>query len=93
MPEFRAGEGRAKLSAAWLIERAGFRKGTRDGRVGISTKHALAIVNLGGATALEVVAFARRVREAVLDRYGVALVPEPVLAGFFREEIADLVPP
>jgi UDP-N-acetylmuramate dehydrogenase len=93
MPEFPAGDGRVKLSAAWLIERAGFRKGTRDGRVGISTKHALAIVNLGGASALEVVAFARRVREAVLDRYGVALVPEPVLAGFLRDEIADLVPP
>jgi UDP-N-acetylmuramate dehydrogenase len=93
MPEFPAGEGRVKLSAAWLIERAGFRKGTRDGRVGISTKHALALVNLGGATALEVVAFARRVRDAVLERFGVALVPEPVLAGFSRDEIADLVPP
>src|SRR5262249_27470456 len=51
MPEFPAAEGRVKLSAAWLIERAGFRKGSGEGRVGISTRHALAIVNRGGATA------------------------------------------
>jgi UDP-N-acetylmuramate dehydrogenase len=87
MPEFPATGDRVKLSAAWLIERAGFRKGTRDSRVGISTKHALAIVNLGDATALEIVAFARRVRDAVAARFGVVLVPEPVMVGFAPDEI------
>lgn len=90
MPEFPSGDGGVKLSAAWLIERAGFRKGTCDGTVGISTRHALALVNRGGAAAADVVAFARRVREGVIQRFGVALVPEPVLVGFLPEEIASL---
>jgi UDP-N-acetylmuramate dehydrogenase len=92
MPEFPAPGGCVKLSAAWLIEHAGFPKGTGDGRVGISTKHALAIVNRGGATAAEIVAFAARVRERVLDRFGVALAPEPVLVGFAAGEAAGLGP-
>ena len=54
--------------------------------MGISTRHALALVNKGGATAAEIVAFARRVRDGVLDRFGVALAPEPVLVGFAPEE-------
>jgi UDP-N-acetylmuramate dehydrogenase len=90
MPEFPSGGGGAKLSAAWLIERAGFRKGTSDGAVGISTRHALALVNRGGATAADIVAFARRVREGVIERFGVALVPEPVPVGFLPHEIASL---
>ncbi|HKQ70565.1 MAG TPA: UDP-N-acetylmuramate dehydrogenase, partial [Polyangiaceae bacterium] len=61
MPRFAAAGGKVKLSAAWLIERAGFTKGTSDGRVGISTRHALAIVNLGGATASEIATFAKRI--------------------------------
>ncbi len=91
MPEFPAAGERVKLSAAWLIERAGFHKGTSDGAVGISTRHALALVNKGGATAAELVAFAARVRAGVAARFGVALVPEPVLVGFLREETAGLV--
>ena len=79
-----------KLSAAWLIERAGFSKGTTDGPVGISTRHALALVNRGGATASEVWAFARRVRASVEDLFGVRLVAEPVLLGFSDEEAAAL---
>jgi UDP-N-acetylmuramate dehydrogenase len=93
MPEFPAEHGKIKLSAAWLIERAGFRKGTRDGAVGISTRHSLALVNNGGATAAEIVAFARRVRDGVHARFGVTLVPEPVMVGFEPGEIADLVAP
>ena len=89
MPRFPVGE-RVKLSAAWLIERAGFVKGTTDGRVGLSTRHALAIVNRGEATAAEVLTFARRVRDAVLARFGVALAAEPVLIGFSEEETAAL---
>jgi UDP-N-acetylmuramate dehydrogenase len=78
MPAFPAGEGRVKLSAAWLIERAGLARGHRRGRVGISTNHTLAIVNAGGATARDVVALAREIRDRVRDRFGVTLVPEPV---------------
>jgi UDP-N-acetylmuramate dehydrogenase len=92
MPEHPAAGGQVKLSAAWLIERAGFRKGTHDGAVGLSTKHTLAIVNRGGATAAEILAFARRVREGVRARFGVALTAEPVMVGFTPEEIAGLSP-
>jgi UDP-N-acetylmuramate dehydrogenase len=90
MPEFSSPDGAVKLSAAWLIESAGFRKGTSDGAVGISTRHALALVNRGGATAAEIVAFAGRVRESVIDRFGVALAPEPVPVGFLSDELASL---
>jgi len=89
MPRFPVGE-RVKLSAAWLIERAGFPKGTIDGAVGISTRHALAVVNRGGATAAEILSFARRIREAVLERFGVVLVAEPVLIGFPEEDVSSL---
>jgi UDP-N-acetylmuramate dehydrogenase len=77
-PRFPAGEGRVKLSAAWLIERSGLGKGFGEGRAGLSTRHTLAIVNRGGATAGDVVALARQVRDRVRDRFGVSLVPEPV---------------
>ena len=77
-PRFPAGDGRVKLSAAWLIERAGLAKGYQRGNVGLSSRHTLAIVNRGGAAASEVVALAREVRERVHDRFGVTLVPEPV---------------
>jgi UDP-N-acetylmuramate dehydrogenase len=89
MPRFAAGE-KVKLSAAWLIERAGFPKGTADGAVGVSTRHALAIVNRGGATAGEILRFAGRIRSEVWARFGVALVPEPVLLGFEPAESAAL---
>ncbi|MFT3774182.1 MAG: UDP-N-acetylmuramate dehydrogenase [Minicystis sp.] len=91
MPRYAASGWQVKLSAAWLIERAGFKKGTFDGPVGISTKHSLAIVNRGGARAAEIVAFARRVRAGVYEKFGVKLVPEPVLVGFTSEETEDLV--
>jgi len=78
MPSWPAGDGQVKLSAAWLIERAGLRRGYRKGNVGISTNHTLAIVNCGGGTAGEVVELAREIRGRVLDRFGMTLVPEPV---------------
>jgi UDP-N-acetylmuramate dehydrogenase len=81
MPAFPAADGRTKLSAAWLIERAGLRRGHRRGRAGISTNHTLAIVNCGGATAQEVVALAREIRDRVRDRFGITLAPEPVFVG------------
>jgi UDP-N-acetylmuramate dehydrogenase len=80
-PRFPAGEGRVKLSAAWLIERSGLTKGHQRGKVGLSSRHTLAIVNRGGATASDVVALAREVRARVHERFGVTLVPEPVFVG------------
>ncbi len=70
-----------KTSAAWLIEQAGFRRGYGDGRVGLSHKHTLAIVNRGGATAEEVLALAHAIAGGVDDAFGVRLTPEPVLVG------------
>ena len=93
MPEHAAAHGRVKLSAAWLIERAGFAKGTRDGSVGISTRHSLAIINLGTAKASNLLGFATRVRDRVRDQLGVALVPEPVPVGFRAGELRDLFDP
>jgi UDP-N-acetylmuramate dehydrogenase len=81
-PSFPASEGKVKVPAAWLIERAGFQKGYNRGRVGISSKHTLAIVNRGGATAREVIELAREIRERVSERFGVPLTPEPVFVGF-----------
>jgi UDP-N-acetylmuramate dehydrogenase len=75
-------DGRSKIPAAWLIERAGFRKGETRGRVGISHKHALAIINRGSATAAEILAFSGEIRDAVRDLSGLTLQIEPVLVGF-----------
>lgn len=80
-PCFAAGEGRVKLAAAWLVERAGFVKGWGEGRAGVSRKHALALVNRGGATSAELLAVARAIRDGVRARLGVTLEPEPVLVG------------
>ena len=80
-----AEEGLVKTSAAWLIERAGFGKGyglDRDGgRAALSTKHTLAVTNRGGASAIDLLALAREVRDGVAASYGITLVNEPVLVG------------
>src|SRR5262249_43266245 len=86
MPRWPQPGGGGKLSGAWLIERAGIRRGETDGPVGLSTRHALAIRAREGARAADVVAFARGVRARVADRFGVRLVPEPVFWGFDRLE-------
>lgn len=75
------GEGLWKVPAAWLVEHAGFARGYTRGRAAISTKHALALVALDGATAADVVGLAREVRDEVAERFGVGLRPEPVLLG------------
>jgi len=80
-PRFAEPDGRVKTSAAWLIERAGFHKGDERGNVGISTKHSLALINRGGATTAELVAFAREIANAVRERFGVDLHPEPIFVG------------
>jgi len=81
MPRWPQPDGRVKLSAAWLIERAGFTRGQAAGPVGLSTRHSLAIVCHDGARAREVTAFARRVRADVEQRFGVTLHPEPIFWG------------
>lgn len=80
-PHFPAGEGNVKLSAAWLIEHAGFEKGFAHGRAGISSKHTLAIINRGGATAREVLELVRMIQGQVRERFGVELHPEPNFIG------------
>ena len=80
-PRFPEPHGRVKTSAAWLIERSGFHKGDTRGNVGISTKHSLALINRGGATTAELVAFAREIAQGVRERFGVELHPEPIFVG------------
>lgn len=84
MPSYAAGDSQRKLSAAWLVEKAGFHKGYIHGNVGISSKHTLAIINRGGAKASEVVSFMNVIRETVHSRFGIELHPEPVFVGFER---------
>jgi UDP-N-acetylmuramate dehydrogenase len=82
VPSYPALESRKKVSAAWLVERSGFAKGFGSQRVGISSKHALAIVNRGGATAAEVLALKEQIQHRVEEIWGVHLEPEPVMVGF-----------
>ena len=81
LPRYPLPDGRAKLAAGWLIERAGIERGMRMGAVGVSSKHTLALVHHGGGTTRELLALAMHVRQAVLDRFDIALKPEPVLLG------------
>ncbi len=81
MPRWDTADG-VKTSAAWLIERAGFGKGFGlPGLAALSTKHTLAVTNRGGASAVDIVALARQVRDGVEAAFGVRLVNEPVLVG------------
>ena len=86
-PAFPAGTSAAgemtKLSAAWLIERAGFHKGYAGpgARVAVSSKHTLALTNRGGASTADLLTLAREIRDGVEQRFGVRLEPEPVLVG------------
>ena len=85
-PGFLMSDGRVKIPAAWLIERAGFARGFGSGAAGLSSKHPLAIVNRGGARAADVVELAFQIKRAVLDRCGISLRPEPVFVGFEGDE-------
>jgi UDP-N-acetylmuramate dehydrogenase len=76
-PSWPTADGRVKLSAAWLVQSAGFGRGTREGKVGTSSRHSLALTTEPGATAAELMAFAGKVIDAVREQFGVALVPEP----------------
>ena len=86
-PRFPAGpdaenQGRVKVPAAWLIEQAGFAKGYALGAAAISSRHTLALVNRGEASAAEVLALAGQITNAVEERFGLRLEMEPVMVGF-----------
>lgn len=91
MPRFEEPDGRIKLSAGWLIEQAGFPRGTAAHGALVSPKHALALIATDGAKATDIVALARQVRDAVLGRFSVRLVAEPVCWGF--ASLQDGLPP
>jgi UDP-N-acetylmuramate dehydrogenase len=85
VPQFHAASTQVsavKLSAAWLIERCGFHKGFALGRAGLSSKHVLAIVNRGNATAAEIVALRNMIQKEVEQRFAIRLEQEPVELGF-----------
>jgi UDP-N-acetylmuramate dehydrogenase len=86
-PRFPAGPGdkninRVKIPAAWLIEHAGFSKGLALGAAGISSKHTLALINRGGASANDILALARQISETVAEKFGIQLETEPEKVGF-----------
>jgi UDP-N-acetylmuramate dehydrogenase len=79
---FPADGGMVKIPAAWLIEQAGFAKGYRLGAAGISSRHTLALINRGGATAGEILKLAREIADAVEAKFGIRLKMEPEMVGF-----------
>ena len=82
IPSYPALDAQKKVSAAWLVEHSGFSKGYGNGSVGISRKHALAIVNRGNATAAEILSFKEDIQQRVREIWGILLEPEPVFVGF-----------
>ena len=82
VPSYPALEAQRKVSAAWLVEHSGYGKGFSSGGVGISRKHALAIVNLGEATAAQVIDLKDHIQDRVERIWGIRLDPEPVMVGF-----------
>ena len=79
---YPSADGLVKIPAAWLIEQAGFPKGYALGAAGISSRHTLALINRGGATAEEIRALADKIAAAVEERFGIRLEIEPVMVGF-----------
>jgi UDP-N-acetylmuramate dehydrogenase len=82
VPSYPALETHKKVSAAWLVEHSGFAKGYNSDHAGISSKHALAIVNRGGATAADVITLKEQIQNRVQEIWGIWLDPEPVMVGF-----------
>ena len=82
LPSYAAAAGFRKIPAAWLVEHAGFAKGTVRGRAGTSSRHALAIINRGGASTAEIMALKEEIQTRVSEKFGIALEPEPVFLGF-----------
>jgi UDP-N-acetylmuramate dehydrogenase len=82
IPSFAADAGHVKIPAAWLIENSGLKKGFTLGRVAISSKHTLALVNRGGATSAELLTLKELVQQKVREAFGIELRPEPGFLGF-----------
>jgi UDP-N-acetylmuramate dehydrogenase len=81
IPHWPIGEGQVKLPAAWLLEKAGFTKGFVLGHAGISSRHTLALINRGHATAADMMALRDRIRSEIEARFGIRLEQEPVQPG------------
>ena len=81
LPVSPNGTADTKISAAWLVEKAGFPKGFVSGRVGISSRHSLALINRGGATFAEVASLRDRIRDVVSEQFAIVLTQEPVELG------------
>lgn len=79
LPAFPCGNDHVKISAAWLIEHSGIRKGMRHGNAGISEKHVLALINSGEATQREILELKDLVQEKVQSTFGISLEPEPII--------------
>lgn len=82
VPSYPALDAQRKVSAAWLVEYSGFSKGYRSGEVGISRKHALAVVNRGEASAADIVSLKDHIEQRVEELWGIQLEPEPAFVGF-----------
>jgi UDP-N-acetylmuramate dehydrogenase len=87
VPNYPGLSSKHKIPAAWLVEHSGFHKGYERGPIGLSHKHALAIVNRGGAKAADVLALKDEIQAAVRARFGLELQPEPVFVGFAKFQI------
>jgi UDP-N-acetylmuramate dehydrogenase len=81
VPQYPLPDGRVKLAAGWLVERAGVKRGLRMGPVGVSRRHALALVHHGGGSTADLIRLAVHVRDTVALRFGITLAPEPVFLG------------
>ena len=81
VPQYSLPDGRVKLAAGWLVERAGVKRGLRMGPVGVSSQHALALVHHGGGRTADLICLAVHVRDTVALRFGITLAPEPVFLG------------
>jgi UDP-N-acetylmuramate dehydrogenase len=81
VPQYPLPNGRVKLAAGWLVERAGVERGLRMGPVGVSSRHALALVHHGGGCTADLIRLAVHVRDTVAARFGITLQPEPVFLG------------
>jgi UDP-N-acetylmuramate dehydrogenase len=82
VPSYPALSQQRKISAAWLVENSGFAKGYAKGQAGISSKHALALINRGDANASDILALKDEIQQRVVQVWGIELEPEPVLLGF-----------
>ena len=87
LPRYPMPGGWIKLPAAWLVEHSGFPRGYRRANVGLSSKHALSMINLGGAKASEILELMRDIQTAVHNTFGVKLKPEPIFLGFSESEV------